>query len=60
MRTSKPDPGERGLFKWLAGWYAAKERQSISKEDAHAYHQRSLMDGEVIRCSGEVIPKESV
>jgi len=37
-----------------------REHHTHMKKIAHRYSQRALMDGEVVKRTGEVVPKESV
>ena len=61
------DPGAQGWFFWLAKAWEQALREGkpnpelwVTREMAHRYGERAEMDGEVVKKTGEVIPKESV
>lgn len=54
------DSGGQGFLSWLSQWWKYNHSTHISRVHSVRLSQRSFMDGEVIKNTGEVIPKESV
>lgn len=61
------DPGLASITHLIAKWWGQELCEGsrnpelrVAKRIAEHYAQRAEMDGEVVRSTGEVIPKESV